>query len=95
MPGECFKKNGIPALYLHAIMQLFIIFIFDKVKNKLQGFEKLSKKERIDLKKGDSLMAVKSTTIAISFTPVDIWKEKFESRGLFEAIENIKKLYEY
>lgn len=44
------------------------------------------------LKTGDRLMVVKSTTVAMSFTPVEIWKEKFFRHGLHEAIENISKL---
>jgi bifunctional DNA-binding transcriptional regulator/antitoxin component of YhaV-PrlF toxin-antitoxin module len=45
-----------------------------------------------NLKKGDRLMVVKSTTVTMSFTPIEIWKRKFEQRGLFEAVENMKKL---
>jgi len=48
-----------------------------------------------NLKIGDKLMVVKSTTIAMSYTPIEIWKEKFRKRGLFEAIENMKYLEEY
>ncbi len=47
------------------------------------------------LEKGDRLMVVKSTTVAMSYTPVAIWKAKFAKRGLFEAIENISKLDEF
>jgi bifunctional DNA-binding transcriptional regulator/antitoxin component of YhaV-PrlF toxin-antitoxin module len=45
-----------------------------------------------NLKKGDQLLVIKSTTITMSYTPIEIWKYKFEQRGLFEAIENMKKL---
>jgi hypothetical protein len=48
-----------------------------------------------NLKLGDRLMVVKSTTIAMSYTPVEVWEEKFRKRGLFEAIENMKYLEEY
>ena len=44
------------------------------------------------LKPGDRLMSVKSTTVALSFTPAAIWKEKFLRRGLAEAAANIDKL---
>lgn len=44
------------------------------------------------LKPGDRLMSVKSTTIALSFTPVEIWKTKFVQRGLTMAAANIDKL---
>jgi hypothetical protein len=45
-----------------------------------------------NLKKGDRLMVVKSTTVTMSYTPIEIWKYKFEQRGLYEAVENMKKL---
>lgn len=48
-----------------------------------------------NLKTGDKLMVVKSTTIAMSYTPIEIWKKKFEERGLFEAVENMKTLKEF
>jgi hypothetical protein len=51
--------------------------------------------DTFNLKIGDKLMVVKSTTIAISFTPIEIWKKRFEDRGLFEAIENMEKLIQY
>ena len=44
---------------------------------------------------GDRLMVVKSTTVAMSYTPIAIWKEKFAQRGMFEAIENMSKLDEF
>ena len=51
--------------------------------------------DTFNLKIGDKLMVVKSTTIAMSYTPIEIWKKKFEDRGLFEAVENMKKLKQY
>jgi hypothetical protein len=47
------------------------------------------------LKIGDSLMVVKSTTVTMSFTPIEIWEKKFKKHGFYEAIENMKKLEEY
>jgi len=47
------------------------------------------------LEPGSRLLVVKSTTVAVSFTPVDIWKQKLAKHGLLEAIENISKLEEY
>ena len=44
------------------------------------------------LKPGDCLMSVKSTTVALSFTPADVWKEKFIRRGRIEAAGNIDRL---
>lgn len=44
------------------------------------------------LKINDRLMMVKSTTMAISYTPIEIWKEKFRKYGMDEAIENMEKL---
>ena len=44
------------------------------------------------LKPGDRLMSVKSTTVALSFTPAEIWQDKFHRRGLFIAAANIDRL---
>ena len=52
-------------------------------------------RQAFHLKPGDRLMSVKSTTVALSFTPVDIWKVKFEKRGLAEAVANMDKLDEF
>jgi hypothetical protein len=41
---------------------------------------------------GYRLMSVKSTTIALSLTPAEIWKEKFVKRGLIETANNIDGL---
>jgi hypothetical protein len=48
--------------------------------------------EAYQLKTGNQLMVVKSTTVAMSFTPAAIWKEKLSIRGLTEAVANIDKL---
>ena len=47
------------------------------------------------LKPGDRLMSVKSTTVALSFTPARIWQEKFRRRGLAEAAANVDRLEVY
>jgi len=47
------------------------------------------------LKIGDRLMVGKSTTVTMSFVPVEIWENKFKKHGFYEAIENMKKLEEY
>jgi|LDZT01.1.fsa_nt_gi hypothetical protein len=44
------------------------------------------------LDKGDSFLTVKSTTVTMSFTPVETWKEIFKKHGFMEAIKNMKKL---
>ena len=41
---------------------------------------------------GDRLMSVKSTTVALSFTPAEIWREKFLQRGRTTAAANIDRL---
>ncbi|ODS35634.1 MAG: hypothetical protein A7316_00725 [Candidatus Altiarchaeales archaeon WOR_SM1_86-2] len=51
--------------------------------------------EAFHLRENDNLMVVKSTTVAMSYTPIEIWKEKFTKRGLYEAIENMSKLEEF
>jgi hypothetical protein len=48
--------------------------------------------DAFDLNAGDRLMSVKSTTVALSFTPAEIWKRKFLQRGMAEAAANIGKL---
>ncbi len=47
------------------------------------------------LKPGDRLLVVKSTTVTMSFTPVEIWEKNLKKHGFYEAIENMKKLEEY
>jgi hypothetical protein len=47
------------------------------------------------LKQGDKLIVIKSTSLSMSFTAVEIWKDKFEKRGFPEAVRNMKKLKEY
>ncbi len=44
---------------------------------------------------GARLMVVKSTTVAMSYTPIEIWKAKFAQRGLDKAIENMEMLEEF
>ena len=48
--------------------------------------------EAFHLKTDDRLMSVKSTTVALSFTPVEIWKAKFSKRDMTEAVANMDKL---
>jgi hypothetical protein len=44
------------------------------------------------LKPGERLLVIKSTTVTMSFTPVEIFKKKFAQRGLHEAVKNMEKL---
>lgn len=48
--------------------------------------------EACNLKISDKLLVIKSTTIAMSFSPVEIWKIKFLKRGFTEAVKNLEKL---
>lgn len=48
--------------------------------------------EAFNLKIGDKLVVIKSTTVAMSFSPVEIWKEKFLKRGFLDSIRNLDKL---
>ncbi len=41
---------------------------------------------------GQRLMVVKSTTVAMSCTPVEIWERKFAQRGMLVEVENIQQL---
>jgi hypothetical protein len=45
-----------------------------------------------DLKIGERFIVVKSTTVAMSYNPVDVFKAKLKKHGFFEAINNIDKL---
>jgi hypothetical protein len=47
------------------------------------------------LKIGDRLMVGKSTTVTMSFVPVEIWEDKFKKHDFYEAIKNMQKLEEY
>ncbi len=47
------------------------------------------------LKIGDRLLVVKSTTVTMSYSPVEVWKKKLEKNGFFKAVENMKKLEEF
>ena len=44
---------------------------------------------------GMKLMVVKSITVTMSYSPVDIWKAKLAQRGFFEALKNIDTLEEF
>ena len=44
------------------------------------------------LSRGDQLLVVKSTTVTMSFTPVEIWIKHLKKHGFMEAIENMKKI---
>lgn len=44
---------------------------------------------------GQRLMVVKSTTVAMSCTPVEVWERKFAQRGMRIEVENIQKLDVY
>ncbi len=48
-----------------------------------------------NLKTGDKLLVIKSTTVAMSLSLVDTWKKKFKEYGLTEAITNIDHLEIY
>ncbi len=47
------------------------------------------------LTKGMRLMVVKSTTVTMSYSPVEIWKSKLVQRGFFDVIKNINTLEEF
>lgn len=40
-------------------------------------------------------MVVKSATITMSYSPVEVWKAKLKKRGFFEAIKNIDTLEKF
>jgi len=52
-------------------------------------------KQTFKLKVGDKLLVIKSAAIAMSYTPIEIWKKKLEMKGFFKAIKNMDKLEEF
>lgn len=44
---------------------------------------------------GMKLMVVKSTTITMSYSPIEMWKAKLAQHGFFGAIKNIDTIEEY
>ncbi len=51
--------------------------------------------EVFGLSAGDRLMVVKSARVAMTFTPVGTWTDRFVKRGLHEAIERMAALEEF
>ena len=51
--------------------------------------------EAFHLKIGMRLMVVKSTTITMSYSPIEIWKAKLARHGFFNAIKNIDTIEEF
>ncbi|MBN2611251.1 MAG: hypothetical protein JXB00_06820 [Bacteroidales bacterium] len=45
-----------------------------------------------DLKEGERFIVIKSTTVAMSFNPTEVFKAKLQSHGFFDAVKNIDKL---
>jgi hypothetical protein len=45
-----------------------------------------------NLKIGDNLLIVKSTTVTLSYSPVEVWKKKFLKQGFVDAIKNLDTL---
>jgi hypothetical protein len=48
-----------------------------------------------ELKPGDRFVIIKSTTLTISFNPIEIFKEKLRSHGFEDAVKNIDNLEVY
>ena len=51
--------------------------------------------EVFGLSAGDRLMVVKGARVAVAFTPVSIWTDRFARRGLHDAIERMATLEEF
>jgi uncharacterized secreted protein with C-terminal beta-propeller domain len=66
-------------------------YLITKVKNSKIYFDK-DIVEGLDLEIGERYLIIKSTTKTMSYTPVDIWKRKFEKEGFLESIKNIDSL---
>ncbi|MBN1798538.1 MAG: hypothetical protein JW822_08165 [Spirochaetales bacterium] len=90
--------NTVFKKYLNEIVQLEKIywgnkraFIMLEIKNGLIHInEDILKAFFITI--GDKLMVAKSTTLTMSFTPVEVWIDIFNKHGFSEAIENMKTL---
>lgn len=66
-------------------------YLITKVINSKIYFNK-DMVDALDLKIGERYLIIKSTTMTMSYTPVDVWKRKFEKEGFFESINNIDRL---
>ena len=86
---------------MNQIDKLYTIYRF---QNKAYVLTKLKDKKLIltnemmqvfYLNIGMKLMVVKSITVTMSYSPVDIWKAKLAQRGFFEALKNIDTLEEF
>lgn len=91
-------KTSVFGKYIQQISDYNTVFWFTKKAYTLTAVNELSVQLNPDLlnafhlKQGDRLLVVKSAAIAMTFTPVEIWKEKLAKRGLVEAIENMSRL---
>lgn len=61
------------------------------VKNEMIAFNDVLRKA-FDLKIGERFIVIKSTTVSMSFNPVEIFKAKLRSHGFFNAVNNIDLL---
>lgn len=90
--------NSIFKKYIEKVKQVEKVYWMDDRAFVMLKIKKGSVKTNLDILKaflidiGDCLLVVKSTTVTMSFTPVETWKEIFKKHGFMEAIENMKKL---
>jgi len=66
-------------------------YVLTKVKNS-KVFLNKAILDAFNLKPRDRLLVIKSTTVSMCYSPVEVWKRKFIKRGFTEAIENLSKL---
>lgn len=66
-------------------------YAITKVVNERISFNK-ELIDAFDLQPGERYLIIKSTTLAMSYTPVAIWKVKFEKIGFYESIKNMDSL---
>ena len=94
-------ESSVFAKYLNQINKLNTVYWF---QNKAYVLTKLKDEKLIltnemfqafHLEVGMRLMVVKSTTVTISYSPVEIWKSKLAQRGFLDAIKNIDTLEEF
>jgi hypothetical protein len=69
-------------------------YVMLKIRNgKIKLNENIVKTFLVDI--GLKLMVVKSTTVTMSFTPIDMWIDVFKKNYFTDAIKNIGKLEVY
>ena len=98
------KEHADTSVFVKFLNQIDKLNTIYRFQNKAYVLTKLKDKkliltnemmEAFYLRIGMKLMVVKSTTVTMSYSPVEIWKAKLAQRGFFEALKNIDTLEEF